>query len=96
MYTNLFDSHTHSENSPDGNHSVLYMCEHAADIGLSGIAITDHLECNDFIKDNYRARIQQSVFDIRRAQQLMGDKLLISCGIELARPCRIKTPPWRF
>ncbi|MBR5558964.1 MAG: histidinol-phosphatase HisJ family protein [Oscillospiraceae bacterium] len=90
MYTNLFDSHTHSENSPDGNHSVLNMCEQAADIGLSGIAITDHLECNDFIKDNYRTRVQQSVFDIRRAQQLLGDKLLISCGIELGQALQNK------
>lgn len=85
MYTNLFDSHTHSENSPDGNHSVLYMCEQAIANGLTGIAITDHMEANDYVKDNYRTRIQQSIFDITKAQQLLGDRLMISCGVELGQ-----------
>ena len=90
MYTNLFDSHTHSENSPDGNHSVICMCEQAINNGFSGIAITDHMEANDFEKDNYRARMQQSVFDIKRAQQLLGDRLLISCGVELGQALQNK------
>ena len=85
MSTNLFDSHPHSENSPDGNHSVLYMCEQAIANGLTGIAITDHMEANDYVKDNYRTRIQQSIFDITKAPQLLGDRLMISCGVELGQ-----------
>ncbi len=86
MYSNLFDSHTHSVNSPDGNHPVLALCRQAAQTGLSGIAITDHLECNDFEKDNYRQRIRQSVADIKAAQQQLGGSLQISCGVELGQP----------
>jgi len=85
MYTNLFDSHTHSENSPDGNHSVMCMCERAVELGLSGLSITDHMEANEYEEFGYRARVQQSIFDIQKAQSLLGDRVLISCGLELGQ-----------
>lgn len=29
MYMNLFDSHVHSDNSHDGEHSITFLCENA-------------------------------------------------------------------
>jgi len=37
-----FDLHLHSSNSPDGNHSPGEIVKYAKNIGLSGIAFTDH------------------------------------------------------
>lgn len=86
VYANLFDSHTHSEHSPDGNHPVLALCQQAAENGLVGLAITDHLECNDFENDNYRQRIRRSVDNIHTAQIQLGSQIQISCGVELGQP----------
>jgi predicted metal-dependent phosphoesterase TrpH len=38
----LFDPHVHSEASYDGHEPVELILEHAADIGLDAVAITDH------------------------------------------------------
>ena len=41
MYINLFDSHVHSDNSPEGRDLVTALCSAAVDKGISGICITD-------------------------------------------------------
>ena len=86
MYVNRFDSHTHSENSPDANHSVICMCERAIEIGLMGFCITDHMDCQDNEEYNYFARVEQSIFDVQKAQAVLGDKMILTQGIELAQP----------
>lgn len=43
MYINLFDSHVHSDNSPEGRDLVTALCSAAVDKGISGICITDAL-----------------------------------------------------
>lgn len=83
---NLFDSHTHSDNSPDGNHSVTFICEKAADNGLMGIAITDHCEISTYESDSYQLRMLQSVFEARKAQLFFAGRLTITAGIELGQP----------
>ena len=45
LYTS--DMHIHSDNSPDGEHSGVLLCEYALKAGLRAIAITDHCECNE-------------------------------------------------
>ena len=77
-----YDSHIHSLNSPDGSSSVMAICARAIAIGLSGIALTDHVEIE------FGARIAREVVenlkaDIKRARNIYGERLEISLGIEL-------------
>ena len=46
-YENIIDMHTHSDNSFDGNHSCVMLCEGCIKNGGIGIAITDHLDIDD-------------------------------------------------
>ena len=46
-YENLYDLHTHSVHSFDGNHSCKKMCNEAVKLGLKGIAFTDHVDIDD-------------------------------------------------
>lgn len=83
---NLFDSHTHSDNSPDGEHSVTFMCEQAVSAGLMGFAVTDHCEIDQYRADSYQLRMIQSVFEVRKAQLYFGDGLMLTAGVELGQP----------
>ena len=40
----IIDMHTHTDNSPDGNHSAMYMAEIAEANGIECVAFTDHCE----------------------------------------------------
>lgn len=82
---NLFDGHTHSDNSPDGSHSVTFMCERAVENGLMGIAITDHCEVDTYKTGSYQLRMLQSVFEARKAQFQFGERISICAGIELGQ-----------
>lgn len=84
MFINIFDSHTHSENSFDGDHSVTFMCERAIEKGISGICVSDHCELRDYEKDRYEVRIVQSVFDTKKARDIFKGRLAIMAGIELS------------
>ena len=86
MFENIFDSHTHSDNSPDGTHSVVYLCEQAIRKGISGIAVTDHFESQLCDEDHYELRIRQAGFDLLKAKSVFSKKLVITRGIELGQP----------
>lgn len=86
MFHNLFDSHTHSENSPDGVHSVIFMVEAAIEAGFQGIAITDHCDCELMEEFNYDVRIRNSVLDVARAKAAFHKQIIITAGIELGQP----------
>lgn len=86
MFSDIYDSHTHSDNSQDGNHSVIYLCEQAIQNGVKGFALTDHCECNLFSQQAFRSRIRQSLFDAARARELFVDELQVSLGVELGQP----------
>ena len=49
----IMDMHVHSDNSPDGHHSPMYICESAVDKGLRAIAFTDHCEVDKFFSQKY-------------------------------------------
>lgn len=85
---NLFDSHVHSDNSPDGNHSVTFLAERAIEAGLMGVAVTDHCEVDQYQEDNFELRILQSVFETKKAQLLFGGRVNLSAGLELGQPVR--------
>lgn len=88
MHHDIFDSHTHSDNSPDGSQSVTYLCEKAVERGILGIAVTDHCECDDFEKGRYAMRIRQSNFETIKARVSFQNSLLVSAGIELGQVLR--------
>ncbi|MEG2038406.1 MAG: histidinol-phosphatase HisJ family protein [Oscillospiraceae bacterium] len=85
MFTNYFDSHVHTHNSPNSKHSVSYLCESAINKGLIGFAVTDHFEC-DLSEQRYDLVIKNSVMDIKKAQISFADQLTLTCGIEIGQP----------
>ena len=50
-FQNIIDMHTHSDNSFDGNHSVILLCESAFNKKAKAIAITDHCEIDSKTMD---------------------------------------------
>lgn len=84
MFINLFDSHTHSENSFDADHSVTFMCEKAIEAGISGICVTDHCELKDYQSDRYDMRMTQAVFDVNKAKRVFNGRLAVMAGVELS------------
>ncbi len=85
-YKFISDSHTHSENSFDGNDSVAMLSERALNLGLYSLTVTDHCECNEYYANNVRSDIETSVHDIMKAKAMYADKLKIYTGIELGQP----------
>ena len=51
MPQRIIDTHVHTDNSPDGHHSAMYMCECAEMAGLRAIAFTDHVEADAYRRD---------------------------------------------
>ena len=84
MYQNLFDSHTHSDNSHDGHAPISLMCEAAQAKGLMGFAITDHCDCDD-PKLNMINRFAAVQFEILKAQAAFREQMTVLCGIELGQ-----------
>ena len=82
----IIDLHTHTDNSPDGNHSVTYMSEIAESNGIECVAFTDHCEVDYFYKDEYDRRTLQSYFEISKAKVAFEGRMDILRGIELAQP----------
>ena len=81
----LIDMHTHSDNSPDGVHSPMYMCEHAVARGLRGIAITDHCEIDKFIEHKYASTVFHSFFECAKARNAFEGQLLVLIGLEIGQ-----------
>lgn len=84
MFRNLYDSHTHSEHSPDGRDSVLQIARNAMKNGFAGVAVTDHCECNLLERFHYRERLAHTARDVRRAREALGERFSLTLGIELA------------
>lgn len=82
----IIDMHTHTDNSPDGNHSAMYMAEVAERNGIECVAFTDHCEVDWFYKDEYDKRSVQSYFEVSKAKAAFEGRLDILRGIELAQP----------
>ena len=83
--TRLIDMHTHSDNSPDGVHSPMYMCEHAVKKGLRALAITDHCEMDKFIEQKYASTVFHSYFECSKARYAFEGQLLVLIGLEIGQ-----------
>ncbi len=79
-YKNIFDTHTHSINSFDGNHTCLELCQNALDKGAIGIAITDHVDIDG---DDYDCKKQYS--DALEMKNKFDGQLEVLTGIELGQ-----------
>lgn len=85
-YRKLIDTHTHTDNSVDGHHSTMFLCEHAESLGLRAITFTDHVEIDYYERDNYSRVAKQSYFEIAKARSAFRGKLLVCAGVELGQP----------
>lgn len=83
-YQKIFDTHTHTDNSFDGNHSCILMCEGVIKNGGVGVALTDHL---DIDTPNYdvRAFTTNQYVQTFTAKRAFEGKLLVLQGIELGQ-----------
>lgn len=86
----MFDNHTHSQYSCDiplgeGN-SIREMCQAALDMGLSGIAITDHYDIDGMIEGHYPMLDSASIAqEVAEAKEEFAGRLVVCHGIELAQ-----------
>lgn len=87
-YRNLVDTHTHSINSFDGNHTVAEMCEGVIKNGGVGICITDHC---DIDMSNYDPQVFDKAFnDIEHAKVKYAGQLYVYNGLELGQGIYMK------
>ena len=83
-YKNIIDMHTHSDNSFDGHHSCVLLCEGALDNAGRGIAITDHCDIDDK-KYDFRAFAINQYVQSFTAKKAFEGKLLVMQGLELGQ-----------
>ena len=85
-YKNIVDLHIHSDNSFDGNHSAVYMCETAVQKGLRAVAFCDHCEVDIFRQGNFSRSVRQAFFEVAKARSAFRGNLVVLNGIELSQP----------
>lgn len=85
-FKNILDMHTHTDNSFDGNHSTMYMCEKGYEKGLRAVAFTDHVEIDYYLEKNFDKTAIQSFFEVTKAKASFSGKMIICAGIELGQP----------
>lgn len=82
----IIDMHVHSDNSPDGNHSPMYICEQAYDKHLRAVAFTDHCEIDKYYSNKYNHMVLHSYFECTKARIAFEGQLLVMIGLEIAQP----------
>lgn len=80
------DMHVHSDNSPDGNHSPMFICEQAVKNNLRAVAITDHCEIDSYKSQRYDSAVFHSYFETNKARVAFQGQLLVLTGIEIGQP----------
>lgn len=80
------DMHVHSDNSPDGKHSPMFICEQAVKNNLRAVAITDHCEINSFKQQSFDSAVFHSYFETCKARVAFQGQLLVLLGIEIGQP----------
>ena len=83
-YKNIFDSHTHSDNSYDGSHSCVLLCEEAVRCNAMGLAITDHLDIDD-PNLNVRHLVANQYVHTRKVKSAFNGVIEVLQGIELGQ-----------
>ncbi len=86
IYKNIVDLHIHSDNSFDGNHSAVYMCETAVRKGMRAVAFCDHCEVDIYKQGNFSRSVRQAYFEVAKARSVFRGNLVVLNGIELGQP----------
>lgn len=83
-----FDSHVHSNNSPDASPDTVEMLARSAmEKGLRGLCVTDHCDVNCYDQWKCGECMAGSVKDIAAAkEQFCSDRFFLGMGIELGQP----------
>ena len=89
MYMNLFDSHVHSDNSHDGEHSITFLCENAEQKNLMGLCITDHYELDQNLAQADLC-LRNSFMETGKARQAFDYRLVVMNGIEMGQAIQNK------
>jgi histidinol-phosphatase (PHP family) len=85
-FKNLLDLHAHTDNSFDGRHSAVFLCESAAARGLRALALTDHVEMDHYREQDFDRTARQSYFEAGKARSAFRGKLVVCAGVELGQP----------
>lgn len=85
-FKNILDMHVHTDNSFDGNHSAMFMCEAAEKAGLRSVTFTDHCEVDFYKERHFDQSDFHSFFEVSKARSAFMGKLLVNTGIELGQP----------
>ena len=74
----VFDSHTHSNFSPDAHSNLDLMCQNAIDRGIDGFCVTDHCDVNHFGPGDWSSeeQLRQGLAAINRAKAQYAPKLM--------------------
>ena len=88
----MYDLHMHSKYSFDGHHEVAELCERAIELGMNGIAITDHIDqvatprlFPEFTPDKLALTAKGSFESAIEAQIKYSGRLEVFRGIELGQ-----------
>lgn len=80
------DFHIHTDSSPDGTASAEETCRAAIAAGLTDVALTDHWEAVDYVRDNYAERSEQAFANATRVREQFAGTLRVARGIEIGCP----------
>jgi histidinol-phosphatase (PHP family) len=80
----MFDFHSHTNNSEDSKQTIDSLCCSAINMGLKGIAITDHADIWFYDERDYLKTIGKSISDAKYAKDKYKNDLEVFVGIELA------------
>lgn len=83
-YHNIIDQHIHTDNSFDGNHNVMFICEKALENNLRGVAFTDHCEV-DAKNTVFRKITVPAYVEVMHARKAFVGKLIVGEGIEIGQ-----------
>ncbi|MDR2908551.1 MAG: hypothetical protein LBU86_01525 [Oscillospiraceae bacterium] len=84
LFRNFFDSHVRPNNSPGGQHAVVYLAEQAEMAGITGIALLDYIDCGLYRELDCKTRIAQTVMDVARAGAGFRRRMILTRGVELS------------
>lgn len=85
------DLHIHTNCSLDGHETAESMCQGAINNNVKLIAITDHLEIDEFYEEGYDKIVTTSFNSTQNCKDKFADKLKVISGVELAQPFSDRT-----
>ena len=81
----FMDLHVYTNNTPGAANKISFLCEQAAEKGLSAVAFTDifNVDENGDMPYMMHRRIRHSFFDMAKARQMYFGTVSVFAGIEL-------------